>query len=185
MGRRGGGLVGNEWSAPHRRLARPQRRVALLPDAGRRLAAHSRARPGLHAEGGQGSQGPHLLGQPGRGVRRRAGPFRGRGHGRRPVHGRDGPVRRAVGRARPDQLAGPETGAADRPRRARHLSGHRALGPVAGRPRQPPAGRLPGPPPLADRTRRPAARADHGQDRRRFAEAVRRPPRVVAAARVG
>ena len=53
------------------RLAGPQRRVPALPDAGRRLA--DRRRPGrrVHAEGGQGSQGAHLLDRPERRLRRR------------------------------------------------------------------------------------------------------------------
>ena len=39
-------------------------------------------------------------------------------------------------------VAGPEAAEADRARRARHLPGHRAVGPEPRRPRQPPAGRL-------------------------------------------
>ena len=45
--------------------------------------------------------------------------------------------------AGPDQLAGPDDAAADLPGRARPVPGHRGVGPVAGRPGQPQAGRLP------------------------------------------
>ncbi len=46
------------------------------------------------------------------------------------------------GRAGPGQRAGPDAAQADGAGRARHLPGHRAVGPQPGRPRQPPAGRL-------------------------------------------
>ena len=45
-------------------------------------------------------------------------------------------------------LAGPDDAAADLPRRARPVPGHRGVGPVPGRPGQPPAGRLRPPPRL-------------------------------------
>ncbi len=47
---------------------------------------------------------------------------------------------------RPADVAGPDAAEADVARRARHLPGHRAVGPEPGRPRQPPAGRLRGAP---------------------------------------
>ena len=55
----------------------------------------------------------------------------------------------------PDQLAGPADAAPDLPGRPRPLPGHRAVGPVPGRPRQPPPGRLRRPR-AAARTRWPA-----------------------------
>ena len=71
----------------------------------------------------------------------------------------------AQGRAhRRGQRPRPDAAQADRAGRARHLSGHRAVGPVAGRSRQPPAGRLraarrPGSP---SRGRRPSCCATGG-----------------------
>ena len=56
-------------------------------------------------------------------------------------------------RGRPGQLAGADRAAADLPRRSRPVPGHRGVGPDAGRPGQPQAGRLHGAQPAARRPR--------------------------------
>ena len=67
-------------------------------------------------------------------------------------HRRAGRLHRAAAPGVGDHAAGPEAGAAHDARGGRHLPGHRAAGPVARRPGQPPAGRLRRPP---RRPRRP------------------------------
>ena len=72
---RGGARLGRAWqrASPPGRAARPQRRVPVLPDAGRRLAARARSRSGVHGEGGARGQGVHLLVPPTKPTRRRSG----------------------------------------------------------------------------------------------------------------
>ena len=82
------------------------------------------------------------LDRPGRGVRGAAARA-GRRRVRRPGHdGGDRGLRRPHRAARLVELAGAEAGAADDARRPGRLPGHRAVGLLAGRPRQPASGRL-------------------------------------------
>ena len=99
----------------------------------------------LHGEGRPRGEGPHVVDRPDPAYddARRGASSRGV-LGRRRLRRRARALPRAhrlVERGRRD-VAGPERAAADLPRRARHLPGHRAVGPEPGRPRQPPAGRL-------------------------------------------
>ena len=130
LGERGGPLGGAEQRAQAGRLAGPQRRVPALPDAGRRLA--DRRGPGrrVHAEGGQGSQGAHLLDRPERRLRRCVVRVRDRGPRRPRLRRRPGrlPGRAPDRRARPGQLPGPDRADADLPGGPRPLPGHRAVG---------------------------------------------------------
>ena len=123
-------------------LPGPQRRIPALSDAGRRLADHPRAGGPVHGEGGAGGQGPHLVDPDRRRVRGGPAGVRRRGAGRRRIHRRPRRLRGAAGRAGESQFPRADPAQARRPRRAGLLSGERALGPLAGRPRQPPAGGL-------------------------------------------
>ena len=92
------------------------------------------------------------------------------------VHRRARGVRRSAGRAGPGQLPGPGAAEADVARCARHLPGLRAVGPLPGRPRQPPPGRL----------RRPGVAAGRSGERRSGRGVARsgrlRPPQAAADA---
>ena len=126
--------------------------LAPLPDRGfgsllwqAVLGAWPASRERLHAlrrEGDARGRRPHHVDGSGRGVRVRGARRGGRGVrlGRGALRARRPDGRDRDGRAQ--QRAGPEAAGADRPRRARRLSGQRAVGPLAGRPRQPATGRL-------------------------------------------
>ena len=152
-----------KWRALNRRLqdrrrrragARAERGVSALPDAGRRVAVRDasrdpdgvpRADRRLHDQGAARSEGPHQLAEPGRGVRERrsSGSSSAILDRRRPTV--PAVVRAVSGarrRARHLQQPGAAADQDHRARRARLLSGHRALGSDARRSRQPAAGRL-------------------------------------------
>ncbi len=99
---------------------------------------------GVRGQGDQGSQGAHVVDRPVARLRRSGRRVHRRDPGRRRLRGRPGdvPGRAPARRAGPGQLAGADRAAADLPRRPRPVPGHRGVGPVPGRPGQPPPGRL-------------------------------------------
>ena len=133
--------------------ARPERRVPALPDARRRLAPARcrraargvhRPHPRLHGEGDQGSQGPHELGQSQSPPTTTRCGDSSRACSRRAVRFIDAsrPFRRGRRALRRRQLAGADAAQDRRPGHPRLLPGLRALGSLAGRPRQSTSGRL-------------------------------------------
>ena len=129
---------------PTRRLAGPQHRVPAVPDAGRRLADRRRTgprrtwrrRPGRPRSTPRGS-----IRDPSTTTRSPASSTRcSRDEGFVADLSRFLAGIELVQRGRVNSLA--QSAAAHLPGRARPLPGHRAVGPVPGRPRQPPAGRL-------------------------------------------
>ena len=194
--RRDGGRVGGGGAAlaravravARRRRPRRGRGVHDLPDARGRLAARAGAPVRVHEQGDARGQAQHELGRAGRrlgGARARLLP--------RPVRARAVPRRlRAVrgaarGRGRAARAA-PDGAEADRAGRARHLPGRRAGRALAGRPRQPPPGRLGAPARAARRAARGSRHAQALADPR-AAGAARAPPGrvrgVLRAARRG
>ena len=99
------GLAPAQPQAPHdgRRGpgARHQHRVPALPDAGRGLAHRRPAPARLHAEGGARGQGPHLVGESQRALRRGDRAVRGGDPRPRPVGGLPGGPRGLPGPRRP------------------------------------------------------------------------------------
>ena len=156
--------------------ARRRRALLHLPDARRRLADRARAARGLHGEGAARGQAQHELDRARRGAR-------GGGQGvlPRPATSTSAfradfePFADAVARAGERAALGQLLLKLTVPGRARHLPGRRAALAVAGRPRQPPPGRL-------GRAPRGARRA--GRRRRagpRDVQAARHPARAGAA----
>ena len=150
------------WLDDARRLARaappraPRRGNGVPPvaDGGRRLADRPRTAPGLRHQGDPRGQGAHDLDRPRRGLRGRRRPVRRRPDRRaadREAHrrlARADQALRACGHPRPEAAPPGDPGC------ARRLPGHRGGRPVPGRPRQPPARRLPGSPSPACGARR-------------------------------
>ena len=117
-------------------------------------------------------QGADVVDRPRTGLRRRPAPVRRRDPGRRRVQRRPGRLRRAPRRPWADGVAGADTAQAHRPRRPRHVPGHRGVGPQPGRPRQPPSGRLRHPPHPAGEGEAPRRRRRAGARRRGGDQAV-------------
>ena len=173
VGRRRAPLVGARTRATARDgWPDRERRVPALPDARRRLPARRRPGRRLHGEGDPGGQGR---------TRRGSTPTPAYDEAVRRVRARPSSadaafaadleaLRRPARRARPGRRRWPRPLLKlTAPGRARHLPGHRAVGPQPGRPRQPPPGRL--------RRRAAALLAELGRARRRT--------QVVGAARRG
>ena len=138
---------------------------------------------GLHGEGGPRGQGPHLLDA----TRTREYEEALRAF----VDGVLGDPEfvadleafvAPAGRAGADQLPRPDAAQAHRSRRARLLPGHGALGPLPGRSRQPPAGRLrPAAPPARGPEKGMTPGGDPGPHGRGAAEALGDPPGAPTA----
>src|SRR5262245_36640855 len=142
------------------------------------MADFRRPSPRLPRQGGQGSQDPHVLGRPRRGLRE--GRQRLARHGDHRARRRDRRVRRPDQARRLVELPRAEDRPARRPRRAGCLPGHRTVRPVPRGPRQPPPGRLRRSPGTVGTTgRRLATR----RRRHRRREAPRRPAGAPPAPR--
>ena len=131
---------------------------------------------GVPGEGDPGGEGAHVVDRPRPGLRRRAATRSSRASSptRRSSTTSTRSSRRSSSRAGSTPLAQTLL-QADVAGRARHLPGHRAVGPQPGRPRQPPPGRLrPAPALLAGRgSTGPTPRAAAGDPgRRRAAQAA-------------
>ncbi len=117
-------------------------RAPALADGGRGMAAVGAAAARVPGQGDAGGAHPDQLERPGPGVRDRAARGRGRGPRLGAAAGRRRGLRRADHPVRLVELADRDAGAADHARGAGHLPGRRAVGPLAGGPGQPAAGRL-------------------------------------------
>ena len=126
-----------------RPIDEPALNLPGLADAGRRMADQRGPAARLPGQGGQGGQGPHDLDRPRRRRTSSRAGLAGRGTRRHRADGGRRP-RSSRGSSRPgwSNSLRPEAAPAHRARRARRLPGHRAVGLVAGRPGQPPAGGL-------------------------------------------
>ena len=122
---------------PRRAVAEPAR----LADAGRRGADQRRAARRLPAEGGPGGQAAHDVDRARRGLRAADPAVAGPGP-RRPSAPRSTPSSTRIAAPGWSNSLSQKLIQLTAPGRPRRLPGHRAVGLLAGRPRQPAAGRL-------------------------------------------
>ena len=167
LGRSGPAMVAYERVVSPQRVSGCEQRVLPLPDAGGCLAYRQRPPGALHAEGGKGSQGAHVMDGPEPGFRGGAAEVCRRGAGPRGVHGGPVDLPGAHGRAGKDHLSGPGPHQVHRPGYSGYLPGERSPGPQPGGPGQPPAGGFRSPRASAGPARFPVRRRHSEPGRRR------------------
>ena len=129
--------MGRAQRAPSRaRLSRSKPRIPHVPDDGRSVAGRRGAAGCVPPESSPRSEGPHLMDQPGSGVRRRADSIRGQRDGRRRIQERPRVIHRPPPTGGPwsGRVARPDHAAAYLSGRARPVPGLRSVEPQLGRP---------------------------------------------------